>query len=116
TIDNVGFTVLTDHTALVGTETGIRRALDRMKDGKATKRSIDTWMIDTVDTKGAATAIAADLSGQDMTRVAVGALKVPWLKGLQKVRIIGNFGEPGMHVAGSLTYATPTDAEAGVQG
>lgn len=116
TVDNVGFTVLTEHTALAGTETGIRRALDRMRDGLATTRGVPQWMVDAVETKGAATAVAADLASQDLSRVAASAIDLKWLKGLQKVRVIGNFGEPGMHLAGSLTYLTPEQAGAGADG
>jgi hypothetical protein len=38
----VGFTVLTSRTALFGNSTGIRRALDRIKEGTA-KRELPGW-------------------------------------------------------------------------
>ncbi len=115
TVNNVGFTVLTSHTALAGTEAGIRRALDRIKDGRAT-RSITPWMLETVETKGAATAVAMDFIGQPAAAAALGAVPLPWLKGLRAARILGNFEEPGMHIAGSLTYGQADEAQAGADG
>jgi hypothetical protein len=115
TVNNAGFTVLTPHTALAGTEAGIRRALDRIKDGRAT-RSITPWMLETVETKGAATAVALDFIGQPAAAAALGSVPVPWLKKLRAARILGNFEEPGMHIAGSFTYGQAEEAQAGADG
>jgi hypothetical protein len=115
TINNVGIAVLTSKTALTGTETGIRRALDRIKEGRV-KRAVPDWMLATLDTKGAAASLAADLAAQDLANITAGALQIRWLKGLQKVRVIANFQEPGMHVAGSLTYDTGENADVGAKG
>ena len=115
TVSNVGFTVLTSHTALAGTEAGIRRALDRIKDGRAT-RSITPWMLETVETKGSATAVAMDFIGQPAAAAALATVPVSWLKGLRAARILGNFEEPGMHIAGSLTYGQAEEAQAGADG
>ena len=46
TVSNVGFTLLSDTRAIVGTEQGIRRVLERIKD-KRVKRDIAPWMIAT---------------------------------------------------------------------
>jgi hypothetical protein len=115
TINNAGFVILTPHTALAGTETGIRRALDRIKDGKVS-RSLKPWVIETLETKDAATAFAADLEGQPVDASALGNMQVPWLVGLKAARILGNFHEPGMSVAGSLTYDNDDHARAGADG
>ncbi len=115
TVNNVGFTVLTAHTALAGTEAGIRRALDRIKDGRAT-RSITPWMLETIETKGAATAVAMDFVSQPAAQAALGSVPLPWLKGLRAARILGNFEEPGMHVAGSFTFGQADQAQAGADG
>jgi hypothetical protein len=115
TVNNAGFVILTPHTALAGTETGIRRALDRIKDGRVT-RSIKPWIIETLESKGAATAFAADLEGQPIDASALGSMQVPWLVGLKAARILGNFHEPGMSVAGSLTYDNEDHARAGADG
>src|SRR5688572_3685837 len=57
TVNNVGFTILSNTKAIAGTESGIRRVLERIKDGRV-KRDIAKWMIDTVETPGAAAAVA----------------------------------------------------------
>jgi hypothetical protein len=97
TVNNAGFTVLSPATVLVGTETGMRRALDRMRDG-AVKRDTPAWMISTLETPNAAFAVAADFVTQPLAAVSVGALPLAWLKNLQ--------------IAGSLTYPDPSQAEA----
>ncbi|WP_394839758.1 hypothetical protein LVJ94_22995 [Pendulispora rubella] len=115
TLNNIGMCVLTSHTLLAGTETGIRRALDRIKEGRV-KRSIPEWMITTIETQGAEGAVAADFAAQNLANLSAGPLRLDWLKGLQKVRVIGNFKEPGMELAGSLTYDTAEGAQTGKRG
>ena len=115
TINNAGFVILTPHTALAGTETGIRRALDRIKDGKVT-RSLKPWVIETLETKGAATAFVADFEDQPIDPSALGNMQVPWLVGIKAARIVGNFHEPGMSVGGSLTYDNDDHARSGADG
>jgi hypothetical protein len=115
TVNNVGFTVLTPHTALAGTETGIRRTLDRIHDGHL-GRDMPSWMIDTVQTKDAALAIATDLSSHEVQSAAVAGLPLPWLQGVKMVRIIGDFHDPGLNIAGTITYADAQTAQAGAQG
>jgi len=115
TLNNVGICILTPHTVLAGTETGIRRALDRIKEGRV-KRAIPDWMLTTLETAGASSTFAADLSAQNLANVAAGPLKLGWLKGLQQVRATGNIKDPGLVVSGSLTYDTAEGAQAGAQG
>jgi hypothetical protein len=113
TVSNIGFTVITAHTAIAGTETGIRRTLDRIQDGHL-KRDIAPWMITTIETKDAETTLAADLSGLAVT--AVQGIPLPWLQGLKMVRVLGDFRDPGLNVAGTLTYADAASAQAGASG
>ncbi len=110
TAGNVGFVLLTPHTALTGNETGMRRALDRLRTTALT-RSVPPWMIDLVNTPNAAFALAGDISGQGTVEAAT--QKMPFLTGLQKVRTLGNFQPPGMNFAGSFTYADAASASAG---
>lgn len=110
TAGNVGFVILTSHTVLSGTETGIRRALDRLRFGKL-ERSMPAWMTDLMATKGASFVLAGDLHGQAAVEAA--APTMPFLDGLQYIRVIGNFQPPGVNFAGSLTYADPTRATSG---
>ncbi|MDI3282028.1 hypothetical protein [Polyangium sp. 15x6] len=110
TAGNVGFVLLTPHTALTGNETGMRRALDRLRTTEI-KRDVPPWMIELLNTPNAAFALAGDISGQGTVEAAT--QKMPFLTGLQKVRTIGNFQPPGMNLAGSLTYADTASAAAG---
>lgn len=115
TVNNVGIAVLTPRTALCGTETGIRRALDRIKEGRV-QRTVPEWMMATLETPGAVIALAADLAAQDLGNITAGVMRLQWLKGLQKARVVSAFKDPGMQMAGSLTYATPEEAEVGSKG
>jgi hypothetical protein len=113
TMSNVGFVVLSPRTVLLGSEGGIRRALDRVRDGKV-NRDIPKWMIDTVETQGAAAAMAADLSNPvtlDTIRRMAGT-NIPATNGIRSVRLLADFKAPGMNVAGSMTYGEPAQAQA----
>lgn len=113
TAGNIGFVALTSHTVLTGNETGLRRALDRLRRDKLTV-SLPKWMSELSNTPGAAFSIAGDFGGQSAVDAAT--QKMPFLVGLQKFRTIGNFKEPGMNLAGSFTYAdTPSAAAGAVQ-
>jgi hypothetical protein len=114
TVSDVGFTILTPKTALVGTQTGIRRALDRIHDGHP-KREVPAWVQQTIDTPNAAATVSADL-GEPITNAAIGALSLPWAKGVNKVRVVADFKPPGMHVAGTITYVDAASAAAGSSG
>lgn len=110
TAGNVGFVVLTNHTIITGNETGMRRALDRLRFSKL-ERSMPGWMTDLVTTPGAAITLAGDMSGQPAVDAA--SQQYPFLAGLRYVRVVGNFQPPGMNFAGALTYA---DAQSAVNG
>jgi hypothetical protein len=107
---NIGFVVLTSHTILTGNETGVRRALDRLRSGKL-ERSVPSWMTDLVSTKGASFALAGDLASQ--AAVSSTAQQIPFLSGLQYARVLGNFQPPGVNFAGALTYTDPQTAANG---
>ena len=103
TVNNVGFVILTAHTAVAGTEGGIRRTLERIQD-KRVKRDVPAWMVDTIDTKEAAIAFAVDLVNQPVANAAIGAMPIHFLDGLRSASVIGKFAEPGMRFAGTLTF------------
>lgn len=109
TVQNLGFTILTTHTALSGNETGMRRTLDRLRFGKL-ERSVPPWMIDFAATQGASFALAGDMTGQAPADAASKSL--PFLVGLKNVRILGNFKSPGVNMAGTLSYPDPQSAQA----
>ena len=110
TLNNVGFTVLSKRTVLAGTETMIRRALDRLKDGTA-MRNQPKWMLETIETSNTAFAGAADFANQPVGAAAVGMIPLPWVKTLKAVRLIGNFHDPGLNVAATLTYPDASTAQ-----
>jgi hypothetical protein len=109
TAGNIGFTVLTPHTALSGNETGMRRALDRIRFGKLS-RAVPEWMTNLGRTPGAAFSLGGDLSAQSPGGAAVQSM--PFLAGATAIRLVGNFQAPGMNFAGTLTFADQAGAEA----
>ena len=110
TAGNVGFTVVTRHTMLIGNETGMRRALDRIRDNRLA-REVPEWMTKLIETPQAATVLAGDVATEP--RVAAMARMAPFLGGLSSFRIVGNFQPPGVNVAGTLSYADAQSAAAG---
>jgi hypothetical protein len=112
TAGNLGFVVITSHTVITGNETGIRRALDRLRRGKL-ERAVPQWMVDLMSTKNASMIVAGDLASQSVVDAA--SSKLPFLGKLNAVRILGNFQPPGMNFAGSLTYPDAQAAQLGAQ-
>jgi hypothetical protein len=110
TTANVGFVVLTQHTILSGNETGLRRAVDRLRYGKL-ERSIPAWMVALMSTEGAALAVAGDFTTP--AAAAVLSQQAAWLGGVEILRVIGNFKAPGMNFAGTLTYRDADSASSG---
>lgn len=107
----VGFVVVTRHTVLAGNETGIRRALDRIRE-KRLRRELPEWMVQLVENPKASVVGAADLTSQP--QVSAVAQQMPFLNGLRVARVLGNFEPPGINFAGALTYPDPaTAAQAG---
>ncbi|HSQ67622.1 MAG TPA: hypothetical protein VLM85_30640 [Polyangiaceae bacterium] len=113
TLSNVGFTVLSPHLVLAGTETSIRRALDRLRDGKTT-RDAPAWMLQTLGSPGAAAAAAVDLKAFPPNTFS--GLPIKGMNGITALRLLGNFQPPGMHVAGSVTYVDAQHAKTGAEG
>jgi hypothetical protein len=110
TAGNVGFTVVTLHTMLIGNETGMRRALDRIRDNRLA-REVPEWMTKLIETPQAATVLAGDVATEP--RIAAAARMAPFLAGLASFRIVGNFQPPGVNVAGTLSYNDAASAAAG---
>jgi hypothetical protein len=101
TAGNVGFTVLTQHTLLFGNETGMRRALDRIRDNRLNVE-VPAWMVRLMQNPQASVVVAGDANSQ----AAVSALSssLPFLNGLRNFRVLGNFQPPGINFAGALSY------------
>jgi hypothetical protein len=110
TVNNIGFTILSSTRAIAGTESGIRRVLERIKDGRV-KRDITPWMLATLETPGAAAAAAGDFATQPIPAEAMRQVPVPFIQTAKAVRILCTFQQPGLQIAGSLTYADPQTAQ-----
>jgi hypothetical protein len=109
TVSNVGFTILAPERAIAGTEQGIRRVLDRIKD-KRVKRDITPWMIQTVETSGAAAAAAVDLATTPLPPDLARQIPLPFMQNLKAARAVATF-DNGVQIAGSLTYPDESAAQ-----
>jgi len=107
--------VLTATTVVAGTGDGVRRLLERLHDPKLA-RALPPWAEETLSTPGADLALAADFTAQPVAAAALRSLPLPWLAGMLAVRVIGNFGTPGMNVAATLSYGDAQQASAAADG
>lgn len=112
TSHNLGFVVLTSRTVLIGNETGIRRALDRIKEGRVRKQ-VPAWFDELLKTPNAPVVAGFDLRAQPVTDAA--RQQFPFLSGMETARMVGNFESPGINLAGTLTYGDAQGAQAGAQ-
>ena len=99
--------ILTPRTALVGNDTGLRRAMDRIRDDRV-ERSLPGWMVDSLTNPQASVVLLGDLATQP--QVAAFSRSLPFLQGAQTVRLLGNFQPPGLNVVGTLSYGDPGTA------
>jgi hypothetical protein len=112
TAGTVGFSVLTAKTALVGNDTGMRRALDRIQEGRA-KRQLPEYM-----EKLLASSKAPIVGGFDFTSSPLPDAtrqELTFLKGVKTLSLVGNFDDPGLNLAGTLTYEDADAAQRGAQ-
>ena len=112
TVHNIGFCVLTQRTLLFGNETGMRRALDRVRDGRAMHEMPD-WTNALLDSSRAPLAFGGNLEANPLPATAT--QQVPFLAGLHAIRVLGNFESPGVNLAGSMGYETPERAAQAAQ-
>lgn len=112
TVNNMGFCLLTARTALFGNETGIRRALDRIREGRAVNR-LPSWTRDLLDEKQAPIGFGVDLRATALSESV--SKQVPFVEGLVAARVRGNYAAPGLNLVGSLGYPTPEAAATGAQ-
>lgn len=110
TVQNVGFVVLTPHTLLFGNETGIRRSLDRIEEGRA-QNELPSWVSELL-----AAPTAHFVTGFDLTTGPVATAVAPrlaFLRSAQIARVLGNFEPPGVNLAGTITYPDEQAAASG---
>ena len=114
TVANNGFTILSERTALVGSEAAIRRALDRIQAGTL-KREIAPWMGDWVTQPGYPVLVASDVTKQSFGKTVTNML--PWVQGVQYVRARGRFNpDTSFGISGALTYPDGPKAQAAASG
>ena len=114
TVANVGFTMLSERTALSGSEAAIRRMLDRIQAGTV-KRELAPWMNDWIADKSYPVLIASDVTRQSFGKTVTTYL--PWVDGVQYFRARGRFNpDGGFGVSGSLTYPDAPKAQAATSG
>lgn len=114
-IGAVMLSVLSAHTLVAGTGDGVRRVLERIQDGKL-ERSVPAWMLETLMTPGAPMAAVADFTTQPVASAAIGSVSLPWLDGLKVAKVVGNFEDPGVNFASTLTYADESKASSAADG
>jgi hypothetical protein len=110
--DGVGMTILTPTTMAFGDETGMRRILDRIEEGRVA-RAIPAWFDEMLQDQNAPFVWGSDLKADPLSNAA--RHQVQFLDGLRAARFLGNFEEPGLNFAGSLTYDDEAAAQRGAQ-
>lgn len=110
TADSVGFTILTTRTALFGNQTGIRRSLDRIKDGTA-KRELLPWATKVLAQQNVPFAFGSNLKDNPVPNAL--RSRLPFLDGVETLSVIGNFASPGVNLAGTLVYPDEAAAKVG---
>ena len=105
-----GFSLLTDHSALFGNDTGIRRALDRIHEGRVRRQTLP-WMDKLLTDQSAPIVAGADLRAQALPAAA--SSNLAFLNGLETLAFVGNFTDPGLNLAGTLVYGDAAGAKHG---
>lgn len=109
-----GFAPLTDHTLAAGSESAVRRLLDRLAQSaapgaKPRARDLPDWMVKTLETPGSSFATAADVGS--LPPMILQSWPIPGtIAGLSRVAVVGDFHPPGLNVAGTLAYPDPARA------
>lgn len=112
TAGTIGFSVITPKTALIGNDTGMRRALDRINEGRA-KKQLPAYMDKLLGSSKAPIIAGADFTSSPLPDAARQELK--FLKGARTLALVGNYEAPGLNLAGTLTYDSAEAAQAGAQ-
>lgn len=106
-----GWCLLSEHTALFGNDTGIRRALDRVQEGRVRRQTLP-WMDKLLTNEQNAPIVGgADLRAQPIPEAA--SSNLAFLNGLETIAFVGNFSDPGINLAGTLAYSDEAGAKAG---
>ncbi len=112
TAGNLGFTVLTQRTLLFGNDTGMRRALDRIHEGRA-KRQQPQWLDKLLATPNAPIVLGADFTSSPVPEAA--RTQLAFMDGMKTLALVGNFQDPGLNLAGTLSYEADEAAARGAE-
>jgi hypothetical protein len=111
-VGQVAMAVVTDSTLVFGTQLGVRRVLERVEEGRL-DRNLPPWYEELLLDPAAQFQWGVDLDSQPIP--ATLGKQLAFLRGLRAARILGNFREPGLNFAGTLTYTTPAAASEAAQ-
>jgi hypothetical protein len=106
----LAFSVLTPHTIVFGNDTGLRRVLDRVREGRL-KHEVPSWFETLLGTESAPMVLAIDSKAQPISQALTEQLA--FLDGLHSARVLGNFQPPGVNLAGTMSYADDQAAQRG---
>ncbi len=108
----VALTVLTQKTMLMGTETSVRRALEKLARGDLT-RAMPAWMTEIQGGDDAHLALASDFEHHAVAGSLVHQL--PFLKGIRTATVLSKYAPPNVHLVGTLNYESEGDRQSGAE-
>lgn len=106
---DVSFVLLTEKVLLTGSPAGIRRALERMRDGRV-KREVPEDMLTFVNTPGSHFGAVLDPKGQSIPQAAIASL--PFLTGMKQAKVLGTFEGDAVRTGGQVVYSDEAAAKA----
>jgi hypothetical protein len=109
---NIGFCVLTSHTAVFGNETGIRRILDRLERGELALE-LGKELRSLLEKPEAPIAFGIDTKSDPQVQSL--AKQAEFLQELELLRGVANLETPGLNVAATLTYPSEKAVNRGKQ-
>ncbi len=110
TSNHVGFTVLSEHIALAGTELGLRRVLDRMGSGQV-QRDLPPAMVQVLETPGTVAAATSSANPSPLPPEAMHQMPSA-LRGVRAARAVIRFHDQSTQVAGALSFPDVQQAQA----
>ncbi len=104
----VAMAILTDQTMVFGSQLSVRRVLEGVQEGRLA-RHVPKWFESMLSRSSADFQIGVDLDAQPIPSTL--GEQVELLKSVRAARLLGNFEEPGLNFAGTLSYRDPESAE-----
>lgn len=110
---SVGFAIITPQTAIFGNEVGIRRSLERITESRVAD-DVPAWAKELLATPNATFSVGVDLAASAVTSALPGRLAP--LRGASMARAVGNFDDPGINLAGTISHADHEGARGSAAG